>query len=276
MLSGNVCVCDGSKGAPIEDRMETFVISKRFGLDWRQSFGLRLWYAIKSSDDLGEAVHLFFEDLQQDKEDTKPRAWYVEQGIPPLWNDEDLQSREDLLWGLLKLYAISETDLEAVLRPENTQLSPLNFRLSWQLSLALTSTSACTYGPDGDNKADALTLAFATQLTNCGAWLDTVFVLLHLSSPTVRAKNIQTHLAHHASRIGNPDSSAFTYLIHDLHVPEIWLWEAKALYARSVLRDPKREVEYLLLAESFEEAHRTLRASVAPQGYILWSKTGRD
>lgn len=268
MLSGNVCVCTGSKNAPIEDRIDTFIISKRFGLDWRQAFGLRLWYAIKSSDDLAEAVHSFAEDLQQDKEVTRPVAWYVEQGISPLWDDEDIQSREDLLWGLLKLYAFQDADLEAVLRPENSQLSPLDVRLSWQLSRALTSSEVCTYGDGADDKADQLSLAFASQLTNEGNWLDAIFVLLHLSSAVVRVKSIQDHLAHHAGRIGSETSEAFITLSHDLHIPTSWIWEAKALYMRSVVKDPRREVECLLRAEAFDEAHRTFSKEVAPNTVI--------
>src|SRR5277367_1769669 len=238
LLAGNVCVCDGTKGAPIEDRIESFIISKRFGLDWRQAFGLRLWYAILGSDDIARAVELFAEDLEQDKETARPQAWYVEQGISPLWNDEALDSREDLLWGLLKLYANHNTDLESVLRPENSQLSPLNVRLSWQLSRALIASGKASYGEDGDEKADQLTLSFAAQLTNEGNWVDAAFVLLHLSSASGRAKAILDHLAHHASRIGPEDGQTFVTLVQDLRIPSTWVWEAKALYMRSVQKDP--------------------------------------
>ena len=202
ILAGNVCVCDGIKGAPIEDRIDSFIMSKRFGLDWRQAFGLRLWYAISGTEELEHAVLKFAEDLHQDKESSKPFAWYVEQNISPLWDDQHLEDREDLLWGLLKLYSDRKTDLQAVLRPENSQLSPLNMRFSWQLSQALTASGKCSYGEQADEKADELTLSFAAQLTNDGHWLDAVFVFLHLSSPAARTKSIQDHLAHHAGRIG--------------------------------------------------------------------------
>lgn len=268
LLAGNVCVCDGTKGAPIEDRIESFIISKRFGLDWRQAFGLRLWYAILGSDDIARAVELFAEDLEQDKETSKPQAWYVEQGISPLWNDGALATREDLLWGLLKLYANSNTDLESVLRPENSQLSPLNVRLSWQLSRALIASGKASYGDDGDEKADQLTLSFAAQLTNEGNWVDATFVLLHLSSASVRAKAILDHLAHHAGRIGPEDGQTFVALVQDLHIPRTWVWEAKALYMRSVQKDPRGEVECLLRAGAYEEAHRTFSREVAPTTVI--------
>jgi nuclear pore complex protein Nup98-Nup96 len=268
LLAGNVCVCDGTKGAPIEDRIETFIISKRFGLDWRQAFGLRLWYAILGSDGIARAVRMFAEDLEQEKELAKPQAWYVELGISPLWNDPTPESREDLLWGLLKLYTDHSTDLESVLRPENSQLSPLNVRLSWQLSRALTASGKASYGEDGDEKADQLTLSFAAQLTNEDNWVDAIFVLLHLSSTSGRAKAILDHLAHHAGRIGPEDGQTFITLVRDLHIPKKWLWEAKALHMRSVQKNPRGEVECLLRAGAYEEAHRTFTREVAPTTVI--------
>jgi nuclear pore complex protein Nup98-Nup96 len=268
LLAGNACVCDGTKGAHVEDRIESFIISKRFGLDWRQAFGLRLWYATDASDGLSRAVQMYAEDLQQDKETVKPRAWYVEQGITPLWDDQARETREDLLWGLLKLYCDRTTNLEAVLRPENSQLSPLNARLSWQLSCALIATGNYSYGGDADEKADQLTLSFAAQLIGEGNWLDATFVLLHLSVASVRAKTIQDHLAYHASRIGSEDGQAFTTLTRDYRIPAAWLWEAKALYMRSMQKNARREVECLLNAEAYNEAHRTFSKEVAPKTVI--------
>jgi nuclear pore complex protein Nup98-Nup96 len=277
LLAGNVCVCDGSKTGPLEDRIESFILSKRFGLDWRQAFGLRLWYATQFSDDIAEAINLFAEDLEQDKETTRPLAWYVEQGIPPLWDDPSRSEREDLLWGLLKLYANPKADLESILRPENAQLSPLDVRLSWQLSNALIAHDKASYGPntkEADDKADALTFAFAAQLTTSGRWLDALFVLLHLSSDSARAKSAREHIARHAHLIGTPDSTAFNTLKEELKIPEQWIWECKALHQRACAvgagaiggdsGDSRVEVMCLLKAELYAEAHRVLAANVAP------------
>jgi nuclear pore complex protein Nup98-Nup96 len=266
-LAGNVCVCKGVKG-PIEDRIDSFIISKRFGLDWRQAFGLRLWYGIPEADGIEHAVKNFAEDLYQDRETSKPQAWYLEQRIPTLWEDEDLENREDLLWGLLKLYAFKDADLEAVLSPENSQLSPLDMRLSWQLSRALTSVGIIDYRENADDKSDQASLSFASQLTNEGSWLDAIFVLLHLSSPDARAKSIQNHLAHHAERIGSEDSQSFSTLTQAFKIPAPWVWEAKALYMRSVEKNARGEVECLLRAGSFNEAHRTFAKEVAPKTII--------
>ncbi|KAM0265645.1 hypothetical protein ACHAQJ_000079 [Trichoderma viride] len=267
LLSGNVCVCEGLKGMPNEDRVDSFVIAKNFGLDWRQSFGLRLWYAISNHDDLSAAVKKFKDDIDQDKEDL-PRPWYVEQGIAPLWNDANIDTRQDLLWGLLQLYADHDADLEDVLRPENSQLSPLDARLRWQLGIALTSTGKVSFGEDGIEKADAATLAFAAQLTRAGEWLEAAFVLLHLHHTAARKKALQEHLCQHANLIGSDSDASFTILTDKYRIPAAWIWEALALYMRCVKKDAVAEVQCLLRAGSHAEAHRILIQHVAPQAIV--------
>lgn len=267
VLSGNVCVCEGLKDVPVEDRMDSFVISKKFGLDWRQAFGMRLWYALNKDEDAKSAVTRFQDDIEQDKEDL-PMPWYMEQNVKPIWNDADLGKRQDLLWGLLQLYAEPNTDLEAVLRPENSQLSPVDGRLTWQLGQALLSTGKVSYGKDDAAKADAATAAYAAQLTSGGEWLEAIFVLLHLRDATARKHALQEHLCRHAARIGAENGPNFTTLTEKLLIPASWIWEALALYMRSVQKDASGEVQCLLRAGSYEEAHRVLVNQVAPRAIV--------
>ncbi|KAK5626140.1 hypothetical protein RRF57_001855 [Xylaria bambusicola] len=259
MLSGNVCACEGTKGA-LENRAEPFLISRRFGLNWQQAFGLRLWYAISTNSSIAEAFEKYKEDVEQDKE-LRPIVWFTQHGISPIWHDTHQNNREDLLWGLLKLYSDSQADLEAILRPENSQLSPLDYRLCWQLGQALTSTGRLSFGKIAADKADAATISFAAQLTNEGSWLEALFVLLHLTDPNARARAIQDHLCRHAALIGNDDSTAFRKLAMDYKVPT-------ALYMRSAKRDAVAEVRCLLRAESWAEAHQTFVKEVAPKTII--------
>ncbi|KAG6039389.1 hypothetical protein E4U41_002713 [Claviceps citrina] len=267
LLGGNVGVCEGRKDVPVEDRMDSFVISKKFGLDWRQSFGLRLWYAISQHDSAVLAVRKFKDDITQGIEDL-PRPWYYEQGLKPLWEDGKEGTRQDLLWGLLQLYADENADLEAILRPENSQLSPLDMRLSWQLGQALTSTGRVSFGLHGEEKADGSTIAYAAQLTAAGEWLEAVFVLLHLRSSSSRARAIQEHLCRHAGMIGPETGSTFGLLTEKFRIPAAWVWAALALYMRSVKHDASAEVHCLLRAGEFVEAHRVLVQQVAPRAVI--------
>jgi len=83
-----------------------------------------------------------------------------------------------------------------------------------------------------------------------------------------RAMAIQNHLAHHASLIGADDSENFAKLTQTFKIPASWIWEAKALYMRSVKNDPRAEVDCLIKAGSFEEAHRTFTKDVAPKTIV--------
>ncbi|KAI2636645.1 nuclear protein 96-domain-containing protein [Xylaria nigripes] len=266
MLSGNVCVCDGTRGS-VENRTEPFLISKRFGLNWQQAFGLRLWYATSTGSSIAEAVEKYREDVEQNKE-LQPVVWFMQQGIPAIWDDPQEENREDLLWGLLKLYADPRADLEAIIRPENSQLSPVDYRLCWQLVQGLAATGRLSYTKNMVEKLDATTISFAAQLTNEGTWLEAVFVLLHLTDPTARTMAIQDHLCRHASLIGGDDSTTFKKLAVDFQIPTQWIWHSKALYMRSVKKDPKAEVQCLLRAESWAEAHQTFIKEVAPRTII--------
>ncbi|TVY57365.1 Nucleoporin [Lachnellula cervina] len=266
LLAGNVCICDGTKGVAAEDRIESFVISKRFGLDWRQAFGLRLWYGISADDDFSIAIETYAGELAQDKETARPLAWYVEEKIPAIWEDGGRNGREDLLWGLLKLHTFNDVPLEEALCPANSQLSPLDFRLMWQLSQALTSMGVVSF--QDESKADEITLSFAAQLTNEGSWLDAIFVLLHLVAIESREKAIKDQLGRFAGLIGSEDSQSFVTLTQTYKLEPAWVWEAKALYMRSVENNSRAEVECLVRAESFNEAHRTFTKDVAPKTVI--------
>lgn len=263
LLGGNVCCCEGVLGVPIEDRVSRFVISERFGLDWKRAFGLRLWYAISKDEEISAAVSKFESDITAGQE-TLPQPWYREQGVRPLWDDKNAENRQDILWGLLQLYSAPSVDLQSVLRPENAQLSPLDSRLSWQLGVALLSTGKVNFGTHNTEKLDASTLSFASQLSNEGSWLDAIFVLLHLSDPVARLRAVQELLGRNAGNIGLETGDTFKTLVNDFKIPAAWIWEARALYMRSVREDHAGEVECLLRAGAFIEAHRVLVDHVAP------------
>lgn len=276
LLAGNTCVCEGKKG-PLEDRARTFVMSERFGLDWRRAFGLRLWYAIDPDDGLEDAVHKFAQDMESGNEMKKPLPWFVEQRLDALWVDEHAAERTDLFWGLLKLFADgadhSPLNIADTVMPENVSRNPTDTRLSFQLYHALSSsirTRERTTEQEAIDlgRADQLAWGFINQLEAAGEWLWALFAALHLSSPSQRQQTLQSLLAHHADQIGQASSVPFITLRDHFHIPEAWIWEAKALYARSAEQDHVREVQYLLKAKNWSEAHRTLCRTVAPRAVV--------
>ena len=272
LLAGNACVCEGKKG-PLEDRARTFVISERFNLDWKRAFGLRLFYAILAEEPIEAAVVKFANDLQAD-EGKKPLPWFSEEESPQnLWQDPNPSHREDILWGLLKLYAASKSALPTpsiakTFAPQNTTGNPLDTRLSFQLYHAFTRRFP-SEPASSPFQADALTWTLATQLDSAGEWLWAMFALLHLSSRPQRHMAIQSLLAHYAADIQTePANEHFRTLIEELKIPTEWIYEAKALFARTVENDHVKVVGYLVKAGNWDEAHAILKTEVGPNAVI--------
>lgn len=271
LLAGNVCVCEGKKG-PAEDRAKTFVLSERFNLDWKRAFGLRLWYAILSEEPIEVAVQKYAADLET-HEKRKPLPWFLEDQACVLWEDPNAGQREDVLWGLLKLFTSSKTSanlpISPIVAPHNTAGNPVDSRLSFQLYHALS-----LHFPSATDNVlgDHLALDFAANLDSAGEWVWAIFILLHISNPAQRQSSIQSLLSIHAAEIipddTSQESNAFVTLTVEFGIPEEWIWESKALHARSVSQNHVEEVQFLLLARNWEEAHTTLCRVVAPCAII--------
>ncbi|KAF2460468.1 nuclear protein 96-domain-containing protein [Lineolata rhizophorae] len=240
LLAGNACICEGTKGPGSrsvgpEDRATDFRMSSRFGLDWRRAFGLRLWYGIESDMPLEDAVLSYIKDLEDGREDVEPIPWYREAGIAPKWKDPNLDKREDILFGLLRLYALEKANamqsIAEVLTPENITGDPFDARLSFQLVHLLRSKGLSLLGKDATQVADMVTEMYAFGLLSAGdstpsvkpkrsslktalnssgpsesatfdpeklPWLIAIFAFLHLSSPVERQHHIKSVLATHA------------------------------------------------------------------------------
>ena len=275
LLAGDTCVCEGKKG-PSEDRAKTFVISERFDLDWKRAFGLRLFYSILAEDPIEAAVVNFEHDLRSD-EGRKPVPWFVEKNTGASWDDTKAAQREDILWGLLKIFAASRSalptnSLAGILAPENITGNPIDARLSFQLYHAITARFPAL---SDSSKADYLAQTFAVQLDSAGEWYWSLFSLLHLSSYRQRHSAIQSLLVQHAEAISSDtNSELFQTLTEVCKIPVAWIWEAKALYARSVLQDHLQEVEFLVKAQDWKEAHEVFQKEVGPSAVVEqdWDK----
>ncbi|KAL2131450.1 hypothetical protein VTI74DRAFT_5098 [Chaetomium olivicolor] len=230
LLAGNACVCAGVKGVPIENRVESFTISQRFGLDWMRSFGLRLFYTTGATPNVAEAVRSFQADIEQDKEPEPDSA----------------------LWSLLKAFADQKFDWS-------------DNRLGWLMTKAIYATGKVSFGEDAAEKLDMAALSFASALTVHADWVPATFVLLQLSDSISREAAIRDHLGRHAHRIGSPRSptSAFSSL-RKFGVPEPWIWEAKALDFRS-REDSQQEFLALVWAQNYAEANQAFVNRVGPE-----------
>ncbi|MCJ1249171.1 hypothetical protein MMC30_006394 [Trapelia coarctata] len=269
LAAGNTCTCMGVSGGRIVDRVEALLISQRFNLDWKRAFGLRLWYGIKTAEPIEAAVKKFAKDLKG-LESKKPLPWFIEEGVSLPWRDEHANEREDVLWGILKLYAESQdgtntTRLADVIMPPNAAGNPMDSRFSFELYQALSTRFPAHSDP---TRADQLSWDFAVQLEAGEQWHWAIFVILHLSGPQQRQKALQDLLARHAPKIEESNAGQMRLLTEVFKIPEAWIWDAKAVYARAVQQNHVKEVDFLLRGKNWDEAHKTLCRIVAPQAII--------
>jgi nuclear pore complex protein Nup98-Nup96 len=272
LLAGNTCVCEGQTAAGTENVTATFSFATRFDLDWRRSFGLRLWYGIDPKQDVAEAVLKYLEDLKDGSEEVKPVPWFIEQKAATGWKDEAANTREDLLWSLLQLYGGDSFDLAAAFAPESVSGNPLDARLSFQLITLFQAQKVGVAADLGPATIDALASTYAADLaatieTRPIALTSAVWVLLHLSDANARQSAVHALLDQHAALLEPRESKIFAGL-RDLRIPDKWMYLSKALYARAVLQDPVAEAQNLLEAGEWAQAHDVVCRTVGPLAVI--------
>lgn len=240
LLSGNTSFSEGVRG-PTEDFAPEFFIPERFGLDWKRSFGLKLWYGCAEEDGIGQAVLEYEEEMKRWPESVpSPLPWYQNSSNPT--NDGML----DILWGLLRLYAEKDLPLEDVLLPRSIGISNLDLRMSWQLRTIFAkkgirdfSRNVLEDGADGfltGNMADQVTVDFAGALEATGLWEWAIFVVLHLRDTDSRETSIRNVLGRHLDELeeaeGPEVSKKLEFLEKTLLIPKAWIFEARV---RSIL-----------------------------------------
>lgn len=305
LLAGNCAESEGKTGSGREDKASTFGICSRFGLDWRRAFGLRLWYGILADESIEWAVAQFADAIRDGFENVKPVPWFIEAGADMGWADPQAEHREDLLWGILKLYASPKikdvpANIEDVLAPENISGNPLNARLAFQLfqlfrsrqddqreaderkvdmptvrgtgGLQSSTTSRSEKDPQGKDPlvelGDNITLTYAASLHTSEHWTTAAWVYTHLSIRSMREYYIRLLVSHFAGTFTLEESDAtYTYLTQDLQVPTTWLHAAAALQAKSE-GNALRQATHLIQAAELEEAHEVLCRKVGPEAII--------
>lgn len=231
LLAGNCAQSDGSTKAGKENRAAKFTIAERFNLDWRRAFGLRLWYGTLVNEPIEMAVAQFADALRDKKEHVKPVPWFHEQDVDMGWRDASPDTREDLLWGILKLYASTKMEvpanIEDVLSPENVSGHPLNARLSFQLYSLFKARQDDPREPK-DRKVGMPTVRHSD---------DTKFRQSFMSNTSAYENDEQADDA--LAELG--DKLALTYAA-SLHTPEHW---TTAAFAYTYLTSPALREHYI-------------------------------
>lgn len=307
LVLGNCAEVEGKTGVGRENKTSTFQIASRFNLDWRRAFGLRLWYQAMADEPIEMAVAQFADASRDGKEDVKPVPWFIEQGLDMGWNDPRKEQREDLLWGILKLYASSKmdipTNIEDVLAPENVTGHPLNARLPFQLfqffysrktdpveedhrivgmptfrdavtagGSGLTSSVNSTNGLEQADDplvelGDKLTLTYAASLHTPEYWTTAVWVYTHLSKLAMRTHHIRSLLNQFSNTYEISQSDSTYQELSNMGIPQQWMHSAAALQAKS-LGDALHQAAHLIKAAELQDAHEVLCRSVGPEAII--------
>jgi nuclear pore complex protein Nup98-Nup96 len=271
LLAGNTSICEGQTVAGIENKVASFSFSSRFKIDWRRSFGLRLWYGIEAADDPSVAVKKFRSDLKSHTETAKPAPWFVQKGVEQGWNDSKSSTCEDVLWSMLRLYTNNASvALDTAFAPENVSGNPMDARLSFQL-VYLFSARGIGSTTSGPASADDLATTYASCLSasiasNSDALWYACWALLHLSEPQARVQSVRALLDQHAAVL-DPDGKVFNELLN-LRIPSSWMYLSRALYARAVEQDPVMEAQCLIEAGEWSQAHDVVCRVVGPKAVI--------
>nr|POE47086.1 nucleoporin [Quercus suber] len=281
ILAGEVCIVQGQTGAA-EDKISEFSISRRFGLTWQQSFGLRAFYGGHAT--LAEAITAYTNDLDTDREAVHPTSLW--DSVENVDGTNIFAEKEDTLMSLLRLY-IGDADATAQLfDPLVVSGSAVKSRLVWQMAVLLQAKNICSLAVA---EIDALTLSFSAEVEDAGNTVMAAWVLLHLQAVQTRSAAVQGLLQRHADRVITPDTDVdlsvedvhvFSVLTQDFHIPLHMIYAARAPLAKS-LGDEARQVYYLLQADQAQrhagynaEAQEIVCTVVGPAAII--SKDYRD
>lgn len=285
IFSGQVCECRGLSVTGQENKASTFKFSTRYRYDWRRAFGLRLWFGTLRDDDIAQAVVDYSADLTDFRESAMPSPWFLLRLEDQGWTDPEPNSREDVLWGLLKLYTSQaeskatdspiSVNLETMFAPESISGYPYDARLSFQLLSILSASKSVSLNEEAASKVlDKLALTYAdaldSQITSQPELMVTAaWVLLHLSDQNMRNDRIRSLLNKHANLL-NPEETICKNLTASdgLQIPYIWVCASLAKHAEDVEKDTIAQARWLIEGEELAKAHDVFCRQIGPEAII--------
>lgn len=218
------------------------------GLDWKQAFGLHLWYGIDLADPPTAAITEY--DLAQSSSDVaamrgeipeldtakvqdreggelvNPPPWYL---VSKAGERSKIGREGDTLLHMLRLFENPEYPLSVLLNPKCISPHALDYRLPWQLFAVLSGMVAGCLGPAIQEEIvrlnDLLCVAYAMQLEDDTMVDQAIFVALHLSDPQSRASAIRDLL------MRNPEFFD-EEVVQSYGIPGEWIAAAKGAYER--------------------------------------------
>ncbi|ORY36323.1 hypothetical protein BCR33DRAFT_722124 [Rhizoclosmatium globosum] len=274
--------------------------------DWRQTFGLYLWYANGGAFSLTQAIREY--DLAWSSTSRlsgkPPSPWYAQKS-----------ALKDVSYNLLKLHTDSEYSLESALLTSAVGPNLLDHRVSWLLWVVLSRAKHLREfsnhqnlvhikkNPHGSSvmdhdslnaddlasylvspTADRCTASLCSTLESLGLWKWAVFVAMFLSTQNGRESLVKSILTRWfpvsdstASIAANPNgihtqSDDWRFIVSTLRVPPVWVHEAKVLRAQYD-SNIHQECVSLIDAEKYISAHQLIVATLCPLPLINESFT---
>lgn len=183
-------------------------------------------------------------------------------------NPSDIPTEDETFYNILKLFVHKQNDrydiagMISALRSSKS----LDVKYQWYIYEILVRSTEQLNFKRSEEFGDQLTLQFAEQLQSAELWEESLFVLAHLHNDRA-CQHYVTKLLTTKIEVFNKNSGLVDRLTGRLQIPRSLISEANALHARYT-GDYWNEASYLLDAEKYEEAHRTIIAKVAPSAII--------
>jgi len=247
LMSGNVGLTQGMNGA-IGDS-DRVLISE--GLDWKRTLGLYIWYHSSPDSPLEEGLNKYLEATTHRElalRVAEPTPWYL--------GPHAVSTRRDMLFRIIKMYAQHSTDIYTALEPLGITRDPLDYRMTWCLSVMLSKALNVSTGFDN------VTTSFASQLEAMGLWQWAIYVQLYLENQNSRQIAIKNVLGRHIDLDTTKEEEIF--LRETLRIPLSWVEEAKALRAAHI-GDLRAQVDALIKADKHADAHHLVVENLAPE-----------
>ncbi|KAN0029429.1 hypothetical protein ACTA71_007556 [Dictyostelium dimigraforme] len=238
--------------------------------DWIRCFAISFWFRYSLGNNIEDSVENF------EKSFNAQRSVYP---LPPYLcrstNSKQIEEQQhyyDICFLLLKLFAVNRRSshfdkFKNIFYPENIGQDLLDYHLSWNLYTVLKSIPSLNKQPDLVN-ASNLHSSFALQLERLGLWQWSIYVLLHTpdQSNHVREEAVKALIARSAPFI-TPEDRVF--LTTKLHIPEVWIDEAKAWYSGyDCSNDIYDQIDALFKSYQYPKIHDIIFSNIGPN-YVI-------
>ncbi|VDN22099.1 unnamed protein product [Cylicostephanus goldi] len=211
------------------------------GLDWRQAFGIHLWY-INCGGFLEDAIDSFSDDLAAGRAKS-PEMHVYEQ--------------------LIRLACSPSHQVEAVLdAAAMLSPNPLDAQLSWHLWSVLRALGYRTMTPAAEQR---LHMSYATQLSSLELWHLAIFVLSHISHDQCRSIAIREVLDRMAL---TARTQHYEKILAICDIPNEWISSAKFIKAKSQ-GNFEAACSHALSAGNYDAALQLFANEVAPNAIAM-------